>query len=124
MKADFESIGKQLPYSEPEGYVDRLVERCADRAIEHQRAAGGKNRVGPFSRRVGIITASMAAAILAATIVFPAILDRDNRYSADDIAHSMSLSEVLSGMSNDELAAIDYYSFDDMPTNYEDDYEE
>ena len=24
----------------------------------------------------------------------------------------------------DELAAIDYYSFDDMPTNYEDDYEE
>ena len=124
MKADFESIGKQLPYSEPEGYVDRLVERCADRAIEHQRAAGGKNRVGPFSRRMGIITASMAAAILAATIVFPAILDRDNRYSADDIAHSMSLSEVLSGMSNDELAAIDYYSFDDMPTNYEDDYEE
>lgn len=124
MKADFESIGKQLPYSEPEGYVDRLVERCADRAIEHQRATGGKNRVGPFSRRVGIITASMAAAILAATIVFPAILDRDNRYSADDIAHSMSLSEVLSGMSNDELAAIDYYSFDDMPTNYEDDYEE
>ena len=124
MKADFESIGKQLPYSEPEGYVDRLIERCADRAIEHQRAAGGKNRVGPFSRRVGIITASMAAAILAATIVFPAILDRDNRYSADDIAHSMSLSEVLSGMSNDELAAIDYYSFDDMPTNYEDDYEE
>lgn len=124
MKADFESIGKQLPYSEPEGYVDRLVERCADRAIEHQRAAGGKKRVGPFSRRVGIITASMAAAILAATIVFPAILDRDNRYSADDIAHSMSLSEVLSGMSNDELAAIDYYSFDDMPTNYEDDYEE
>ena len=124
MKADFESIGKQLPYSEPEGYVDRLVERCADRAIEHQRAAGGKKRVGPFSRRVGIITASMAAAILAATIVFHEILDRDNRYSADDIAHSMSLSEVLSGMSNDELAAIDYYSFDDMPTNYEDDYEE
>lgn len=116
MKADFETIGKRMPYAEPKGYVEDLVGRCADRAIAKRSQATAR----PFLRRVGIAVTSMAAALLAAAIIFPAISGpAGGMVTAEAIAQSSSLGDVLSTMSNDELAAIDYYSFDDIPTEYD-----
>ncbi len=125
MKADFESVGKRLPYVEPEGYVEDLVERCATRAL-HSRKATPSSDSSRLPRRIGIAVTSMAAALLAAAIIFPAITKSINpdRVTVETIAQSQTLGDVLSTLSNDELAAIEYYSFDEMPTSDYDDSEE
>lgn len=120
MKADFETVGKRLPYKETEGYVNDLVARCADRAIASRNAS---RLARPFMRRVGIAVTSMAAALLAAAVIFPAI-SGGSVTTVEAIAQSSSLGDVLSSMSNDELAAIDYYSFDDIPTEYDENNEQ
>ena len=61
----------------------------------------------------------MAAAILAAAVILPAALDNNNNITAETIAQSSSLSDVLSSLSNDELATLDYYTLEDLPTDYD-----
>ena len=50
MKADFETVGKRMPYVETEEYVSRLVDRCADRAIARSKRPARSI----FSRSIGI----------------------------------------------------------------------
>lgn len=124
MKADFETIGKQLPYMETKGYVDSLVEQCANRALAGQ-ASTAMLQKRRFMRHTSLAATTMAAAILAAVALFPFLTGKGsnnsaNMITAETIAHSLSLNDVLSGLSNDELAAIDYYSFDYIPSdNYD-----
>lgn len=116
MKADFETVGKRMPYVETEEYVSRLVDRCADRAIARSKHPARS----VFSRSIGIAATSMAAALIAAALIIPVVTDnRATGPTAETIAQSSSLSDVLSAMSNDELAALDYYSFDDLPSDYD-----
>lgn len=121
MKDDFKpAIGKRLPYAETDEYIDSLVTRCADRAIALRDAHSGNHRRSSFVRRIGIAATSMAAAILAAAIIIPvAIDDSGSRITADTIARSSSLGEVLSSLSNDELATLDYYTLEDLPDDYD-----
>ena len=121
MKDDFKpAVGKRLPYAETDEYIDSLVARCADRAIALRDGSSSHRRSGSFMRRIGIAATSMAAAILAAAIIIPsAIDDSGSRITAATIAQSSSLGEVLSSLSNDELATLDYYTLEDLPDDYD-----
>lgn len=117
MKADFETVGKRMPYVETEEYVSRLVDRCTDRALSGSRTRHARRA---FPRSIGIATTAVAAALIAAAIIIPVVTGTPaTTPSTDAIAQSRPLSDVLSAMSNDQLAAIDYYSFDDMPSDYD-----
>lgn len=121
MNDDFKpTVGKRLPYAETDEYIGSLIDRCADRAIAMRDS--GKMRQqqkDSFMRRIGIAVTSMAAAILAAAVILPAALDNNNNITAETIAQSSSLSDVLSSLSNDELATLDYYTLEDLPTDYD-----
>lgn len=122
MNDDFKpTVGKRMPYAETDEYIDSLVTRCADRAIAlRDGSRGSHRRSGSFMRRMGIAATSMAAAILAAAIIIPsAIDDSGSRITAATIAQSSSLSDVLSSLSNDELATLDYYTLEDLPDDYD-----
>ena len=99
MNDDFKpTVGKRLPYAETDEYIGSLIDRCADRAIAlRDGSRGSHRRSGSFMRRMGIAATSMAAAI----------------------AQSSSLGEVLSSLSNDELATLDYYTLEDLPDDYD-----
>lgn len=113
MKADFELMGKRMPYTEPDGYVDRLVDQCAENALASRHSTRLSVR-----RHIGIAATAIAAAMLAAAIIFPVTFGNDNGgITTESIAQSQPLDVVLSSLSNDDLAAINYYTFDDMPTD-------
>lgn len=108
MKELNEFAGKRMPYKEGDDYVAQLIERSADRAI-----AG----VGTKKSRVAVIrwasmAVSVAAMALCAVLLFSKLND-ERTYEM--IQNSMSLSEVLDSMSEEELMCVSDYTIEDIP---------
>lgn len=56
---DFNKIGKQLPYTTPDGFFDRISEKTLQKAKQEW----GRNRIGKVVLKV-LITSTTAAAVL------------------------------------------------------------
>ena len=59
---DFEEMGKRLPYAESDDYLDELIARATDNAIDHE-AAGKRHDASSkkFAMRVALAAAAVAA---------------------------------------------------------------
>lgn len=108
MKAFNEFAGKRMPYKESDDYVARLIERSADRAISEAGAV--RPRVAII--RWASVAASVAAVALCAVLLFSKLND-DSTYEM--IQNSMSLSEVLNSLSEEELMCVSDYTIEDIP---------
>lgn len=114
-------IGRKLPYTEEEGYVEALIDRCADHAI-----AVGKPRASKMKGLwIGVVAAAAVAAIAVTTL--PGLLSTASQVSSDTAAAlakiectaasvnaSDDLSTVLSEMSYDQLTQVSFYITDDI----------
>ena len=59
---DFEEIGKQMPYAESDDYLDQLIARATDAAIDHEAAGKKHNTSGKkFAIRAALAAAAVAA---------------------------------------------------------------
>lgn len=108
MKEFDEFAGKRMPYKESEEYVARLMESCAKRAIE----AGEVKRKRGSVVRWTLEAVSVAAVLLLGVVLFVE-LNKESDY--DKIRNSMTLSEVLSSMSEEELMSVNTYVVDEIP---------
>lgn len=105
---DFNQIGKRMPFSESEGYVDSLIDKCAASALA-QRSGHHRRTV---IRRICFYSSGIAAALLVAFLLFSRF-QAQNEYKR--IEKSQSLNEVLSSLSDKQVQDVTYYNLDDIP---------
>ena len=114
---DFEKIGKRMPYLEDESYINALVEKCTEDALLNK----SRRRHAPVRRIITYASSGIAAAIAITALLFSVLApgNDDNGFActAETIANSKPLGTVLSQLSNDQLASLDYCTFDDLPTS-------
>ena len=112
-------VGKRLPYGETDDYVNRLIERCADRAI-----ASAPSRRSARIRRLWIGWSSAAAVVAVAVAATAALrvavhqprsadeavagMALSIESSAESVERSEPLNVVLTQMTDDQLASITY----------------
>ena len=112
---DFEKIGKRMPYHEDEAYVNALVEKCTEDALLNK----SRRKQAPMKQIITYASSGIAAAIAITAILFTVLApgNEDNGFActAETIANSKPLGTVLSQLSNDQLASLDYCTFDDLP---------
>lgn len=109
------NFGNRLPYSEPAGYVENLLERCRHKAVSE--ASGRNNHV---VRRLWLTLAGAAAVVAVVAValrltVIDAPCEGAVLCSVESVEQSAPLSEVLASMTDDQLADVSYYSTDDIP---------
>lgn len=97
--------GKRMPYKESDDYVARLIERSAENAVQSSHKHSKVVRLA-----LEIVS---VAAVLAVGVMLFAGLNTESDY--ERIQNSMSLSEVLNSMSEEELMSIDCYAIEDIP---------
>lgn len=115
MKELDEYAGKRMPYVESDDYVARLIDRCADRAV----AGEHKTKSRPMPLRWLSAGVSVAAVLVAGVMVFSKFnTDTDSMYESYRNSNSMSLSEVLTSMSDEDLMCVSDYEIEDI-TEYE-----
>ena len=112
---DFENFGKKMPFHETQEYVNDLVERCTEYALSSNQ----QSKNASIKRLIAYASPGIAAAIAITTILFAVLTPReennDFNCTVETIANSKSLGTVLSQLSNDQLASLDYCTFDDLP---------
>ncbi len=113
------TFGNGLPYSEPAGYVNKLLERCRDRAI----AEAPRRRKNRAVSRLWLSVAGAAAVVAIVATVALRLTSMTSGGNGDDavlcsvetVEQSAPLSVVLASMTDDQLADVSYYSTDDIP---------
>lgn len=108
MKEFDEFAGKKMPYKESEEYVARLIENCAEHAVK----AGVAESKHKGVVRLTFEIVSVAAVLLLGVVLFVG-LNKESDY--EKIQNSMTLSEVLADMSDEELMSVNSYVVDDIP---------
>lgn len=108
MKELKDKVGKKLPYREGNDYVAHLITRSADVAINGAVASSKSSVVLRWSR----IAVSAAAVLILGLLCFSK-LNSESEYEA--YKNSMSLSEVLNSMSDEDLMYVSYYEIEDIP---------
>ena len=103
----FDNIGKRLPYTESEPYLDALTQRAPDNAIAHQRAATHRNRRWLYTAAAAI---ALAIAATAGIMKFFMVPTTDTIQQTDG-----PLAEFLDGLSDDDALLLAYYDIDDLP---------
>ena len=100
--------GKNMPYNESEDYVAQLIERSANRAIKTAASAPKRGKVLRWT-----LEAISAAAVLLIGVLSFVDLNRESDF--EKIQNSMTLSEVLNSMSEEELMSVNCYVIEDIP---------
>ena len=108
MKELKDIVGKKLPYGEGDDYVAQLISRSADVAINGVVTS----RKPSVVLRWGRFVVSAAAVLILGLLCFSK-LNGESEY--ETYKNSMSLSEVLNSMSDEELMCVSYYEIEDIP---------
>ena len=109
MEELFDRIGKQLHYHESEEYLDNLMDKAADAALQQQ----GKQPSG--KKHWGLMWASAAAvALLLIGIGFHELNDV-NRQPAATVQASGPFDEFLNSLTDEEVAQLPYYEIEEIP---------
>ena len=108
MEEIFDRIGKQLPYHESEKYLDNLMDKAADAALQQQGKPSGK-------KHWGLMWASAAAvALLLIGIGFHELNDV-NRQPAATVQAGGPFDEFLNSLTDEEVAQLPYYEIEEIP---------
>ena len=91
----FEDIKKQMPYSESQNYLDRLIEQSTEKAISQ----GRKPKAKVFSLRP-VVTAAAAAIVLLLVVGITQF-----RNQSDSLADAQSAEDTLALAADSHLLA-------------------
>ena len=106
---EFENIQTGLPYKESPEYVEQLVKRCQDAAVEE--AMPERRIVRPWF--YGVASVAVAAAIAVGVFLWPP------RSSSPDLSLTSSpMDTFLASLSDEEAAMIVDWPIDDIPECY------
>ncbi len=112
---DFEEIGKKMPYRESEDEVDALLSRVTARALAE---APSKRKRTMVTRYISYAASAAAVAVIAVTVGLHLMNQSSTSSIYDTVINSESMSEVLSDMDSEALAAQEYYTVNVLPEYY------
>ena len=107
----FENISKQMPYNVSEEYLDNIVSKVTEKAVE-----SGKEKKRSYAPYYWAVSLAAAAAIL----LFVFIRNWGEKESRELMAQAESpIDKYLNGLSDEELMQLSYYEVDDELTESE-----
>lgn len=104
----FENIGKKLPYSESEEYLDNLMDKVAGVALQQPHPARGR-------KHWGMMLASAAAVLLLVFGIGFTVLKNGGHHQMTDLQSSGPIDEFLSSLTDEEVAQLPYYEIEEIP---------
>jgi hypothetical protein len=107
---DFENIGKRMPYTEREGYVQQLVDRATEQAISQKQKA---RRV---SLRTKMAVAATVALLLAgAGITYRLAIQPTTTGVAETEVTASPVDDFLNSLSDEDAQLLAYYGIEEIP---------
>ena len=106
MEELFNDIGKRMPYKEREEYLDVLIDKATENAINHQSQTNRRSRLGMM------LTSAAAVALLVIGIGFTLFKGQDKPATISDQG---PLDEFLSSLSDEEAAQLSFYEIEEIP---------
>lgn len=109
MKEDaFENIGRKLPYSESDEYLDSLLDRVAQHAIRQQYQTRWK-------KHWALKVASVAAVVILVLGIGLTVMDKGNNQSVAIQQVDSPIDEFLNSLTDEEVAQLPYYEIEEIP---------
>ncbi|QYR09829.1 hypothetical protein [Prevotella sp. Rep29] len=104
----FEDIGKKLPYTESDEYLDNLVDQCTENAIRQKQT----KPKATYKHLYVIAAAALLVFLLSVTITH--FKNNDRQLLADQQVTS-PIDQFLDGLSDDEVLALNLYDMEEIP---------
>ena len=101
-------VKRQMPYDEPQGYVEQLVNKSTARALKAYR---------PAPRRFWWLKGAAAAAMLVAAglTAWHVVPSADEPQAPVAQSTYAPIDEFLNGISDEEARQIHYYEIEEIP---------
>ena len=106
MEELFKDIGKKMPYKESEEYLDALIDKATENAINHHASVRRKPRLGMM------LASAAAVALLVIGIGLTLFKGQDKPATISDQG---PLDEFLSSLSDEEAAQLSFYEIEEIP---------
>ena len=105
----FETIGKKMPYSEQEQYLDELISRSTETAIRQapRRSTGIRRMRYSIAAALALLVAVGTTLLMTPSAPAPATAQSANNLSPID--------QFLSNISDEEAQMLAYYDIEDIP---------
>ncbi|MBR2134979.1 MAG: hypothetical protein IJ855_01990 [Bacteroidales bacterium] len=118
MMEKFDNIGKQMPYKESQEYLDNLVSRVTEKAVEEGRESLQKGR------KRGLHTILWPAVSIAAAVLLFVFLGRGAGEPENQTSIAMNtespIDTFLNGLSDEELMQLSSYEIEEVSLAEED----
>ena len=108
MKDILNDIGKKMPYSESEEYLDGLIDRATEQAVKQHVVARGK-------RRRGVMAASAAAVALLLVSIGLTVMNNESQRPDVTLQTQSPIDEFLSSLTDEEVAQLPYIEIEEIP---------
>lgn len=100
-------VKKRMPYDEPQGYVEQLVEKSTVRALKGRSAARGSHMV--------IKVAAAAVVLIAAGVTAWHVMPSSRAVQPQSARSAYApIDEFLEGISDEEASQINYYEIEEI----------
>ena len=107
MKETINDIGKRMPYQEGEDYVNDLLDRVTEQAINSRHRAHRLPR--------WVVIPSAAAVALLVIGIGTKLLTDNSRHVAITEQTSGPIDEFLNSLSDEEVAQLPYFEIEEIP---------
>lgn len=108
MKDLLNDIGKKMPYSESQEYLDGLIDRATEQAVKRHVVARGK-------RRWGVMAASAAAVALLLVGIGLSVMNNESQRPSVTIQTQSPIDEFLGSLTDEEVAQLPYIEIEEIP---------
>lgn len=108
MKDLLNDIGKKMPYSESQEYLDGLIDRTTDQAIKQHIVASSK-------RRWGVMAASAAAVALLLVSIGLTVMNNESQRPSVSFQAQSPIDEFLGSLTDEEVAQLPYIEIEEIP---------
>lgn len=108
MKDLLNDIGKKMPYSESQEYLDGLIDRATEQAVKRHAVARSK-------RRWGVMAASAAAVALLLVSIGLSVMNNESQRPAVTLQTQSPIDEFLGSLTDEEVAQLPYIEIEEIP---------
>jgi hypothetical protein len=108
MKDLLNDIGKKMPFSESQEYLDGLIDRTTEQAVKRHAVSGGK-------RPWGVMAASAAAVALLLVSIGLSVMNNESQRPAVSLQGQSPIDEFLGSLTDEEVAQLPYIEIEEIP---------
>lgn len=108
MKDLLNDIGKKMPYTESQEYLDGLIDRTTEQAVKQHVVTRSR-------RRWGVMVASAAAVALLLVSIGLTVMNNESQRPDVTLQTQSPIDEFLSSLTDEEVAQLPYIEIEEIP---------